>query len=51
MIRKLIWRLLFAKGSHLCLRSDVMLRIDEEIWNNRDRHHIVRILQDLQTRI
>lgn len=51
MIRSLLWKWFFAKTSHLCLRSDVMQELDAEIWNNRDKLYIVRLLQDLQTRI
>lgn len=51
LIRSLLWKWFFAKKSNLCLCSDVMQELDSEIWNNRDRLYIVRLLQDLQTRI
>lgn len=50
LIRRYLWRWFF-QPSCLCLRSDVMQELDAEIWRNRDRHYIVRMLKDLQTRI
>jgi hypothetical protein len=35
----------------LCRRKEVLQEIDTLIWENRDRPYIVRMLQDLQTRI
>lgn len=50
-LRYFLWKWFFAKTSCLCLRSDVMQELDAEIWRNRDRLYIVRMLKDLQTRI
>lgn len=50
-LRRFLWKTFFENTQDLCRRADVHQQIDASIYEHRDKPGIVRILQDLQTRI